>query len=520
MQRERALLTWRLLVEEVPTASELGEQLQDAILEFRPAEFIVTIIQDAFHDSSTATLLKRGTDLLKFLRWSRQTSGISAFPVLEKKAYSYIKQIIDSKAAPTQPSSFRSALAFAGGTIKMLGALEASKSGRIIGATNQHKLTKKPRKFAKRLTTDMVRILEHAAISGIEPEDRIAAGYFCFMLHGRIRKHDLMFAEKLFLDIDEHEDGYLEAAASRVKTARTTELKMLLMPLLAPVQGLLAESWAIPWMKERVVQGIDAFQCRLPALGIDGKFYDHPCDSSTASRWLRKLLIDHGISPAETNEVTVHGLKATSLSWMSKFGMPLQDRQLLGRHVPSHMSSALTYSRDELSEPMRKYEEVLSQIRSGEFDPDATRSKLRPKKPKLDSGEKGSRSSLAPLLAGSKLSNLIPQEEAPTLVGSDSDSNSSSSSDSSSSSVDETEIPAPYLRSLEELDRVALVNKLYVCRASSLLHRRVPEIDSAESTAGPPKAMLACGKALTRSFFRVKPNVAVDYTGCQRCFKP
>ena len=132
VQRERALLTWRLLVEEVPTASELGEQLQDAIIEFRQPEFIVSIVQDAFHDSSTSTLLKRGTDLLKFLRWSRQSFGTSASPVLGKRAYIYIKHLIESKAAPTLPSSFRSALAYAGGVIKMQGALEASKSGRVV----------------------------------------------------------------------------------------------------------------------------------------------------------------------------------------------------------------------------------------------------------------------------------------------------------------------------------------------------------------------------------------------------
>ena len=527
LRRERAMLTWRVLVEDVPSSNELGEQLQDAILEFRTPEFIKSIIHDAFHDSSTSTLLKRGADLLGFLRWSRKTYGISAFPVEEKKAYLYVKHMIESRAAPTAPASFKSALAFAGGVIKMVGALEASKSGRIVGSTNQHKLTKRPRKFAKRLTTDMVRILEHATMASVEPEDRIAAGYFCFMLHGRIRKHDLMFAERMFLDLDADSEGYIEAAASRVKTARTTELKLLLMPLLAPVQGLLEKSWAIAWMNERTIQGVDNFKCRLPTVGVDGNFFDHPCDSGTANKWLRKILVDAGLATPEVRDITVHGLKATSLSWLSKFGVPLQDRQLLGRHVPSHMSSALTYSRDEMTEPMRKYEHVLLQIRTGNFNPDESRPKLLPKKPRtvpVQVRVDEATSSFMTLDVQERSDQPCAAEETDkdVQVDSQSDSEPCSSSDSSSSSEAEIleDIPVPYKRSLVELQQVAVAGKLYVCRTSSLLHRRHPREDISEQSSGLVRVLLACGKPLSRSFDKVEPEEAIKFGGCLKCFKP
>ena len=435
--------------------------------------------------------------------------------------------MVESRAAPTAPASFKSALAFAGGIIKMSGALDASKSGRIIGATNQHKLTKRQRKFAKRLTTDMVRILEHATMTSVEREDRIAAGYFCFMLHGRIRKHDLMFAEKLFLDLDESDDGYIEAGASRVKTARTTELKLLLMPLLAPVQGLLEKPWAIAWMHERVLQGVDSFQCRLPTVGVDGRFMDHPCDSGTANKWLRKILIDAGLAATEVCDITVHGLKATSLSWLSKFGVPLQDRQLLGRHVPSHMSSALTYSRDELTEPMRKYEQVLHQIRSGEFNPDESRPKLRPKKSKTVQVEvrvDETSSSFVMLDVPGKPHQTGTLEEQSGVeqvdASSGSDVDPSSNSSSSSSGEISNEIPVPYTRSLVELQQVAEGGKLYVCRTSSLLHRRHPKEDAPDPSSGMVRASLACGKVLSRSFDRVEPEEATKFGGCLRCFRP
>ena len=529
LQRERALVTWRILVEDVPSSNELGRQLQDAILDFRPQAFIQTIIDDAFHEKSTSTLLKRGCDLLRFLRWSRSSYGISAFPVEEKKAYLYVKHLVENKAAPTLPAAFKSALAFAGAVIKLDGSLEAAMSGRIVGATNQHKMTKRPRKFAARLTTDMVRMLEHAVMNATDQADRIAAGFFCFMLHGRNRKHDLMFAEKLFLDLDASNEGYLEAAASKVKTARTTELKLLLMPLLAPIQGLLERPWATLWMQSRVEQGIEGFQCKLPTLGINGKFFDHPCDSCTANKWLRKILIDAGASVSDVQVITVHGLKATSLSWMSKFGVPLQDRQLLGRHVPSHMSSALTYSRDELTTPIRKYEDMLAKIRDGQFNPDASRSMLITKKPRhaivdVDEYIIVEPKEDEPTVKGSstsKVNHLVAAVTQPGHVSaSDSDTSSSASSDSSSEDGNADIVPLPYRRSLSELQSVAAEGRLYVCQASSLVHRRNPKDNEEDGDLGLLRASLACGKLLTRSFIKVLPPEAAKFVGCLRCFKP
>lgn len=46
---------------------------------------------------------------------------------------------------------------------------------------------------------------------------------------------------------------------------------------------------------------------------------------------------------------------------------------MLGHHV-SGMRMALTYSRDSASRPLRVLERLLSEIRSGVFEPDASRS--------------------------------------------------------------------------------------------------------------------------------------------------
>eukprot|EP00971_Amphidinium_carterae_P205322 4075265-Amphidinium_carterae.1 len=69
-----------------------------------------------------------------------------------------------------------------------------------------------------------------------------------------------------------------------------------------------------------------------------------------------------------------HSCKATLLSWAAKFDLPLHVRALLGGHVSASDASILTYSRDELAGPLRQLGRVLAAVRSGAFDPDATRS--------------------------------------------------------------------------------------------------------------------------------------------------
>eukprot|EP00971_Amphidinium_carterae_P336391 6472752-Amphidinium_carterae.1 len=69
-----------------------------------------------------------------------------------------------------------------------------------------------------------------------------------------------------------------------------------------------------------------------------------------------------------------HSCKTTLLSWSAKFGLSMKDRALLGCHVASEDFSCLTYSRDELAQPMRALQQVLCAISGGSFDPDKTRS--------------------------------------------------------------------------------------------------------------------------------------------------
>ncbi len=90
--------------------------------------------------------------------------------------------------------------------------------------------------------------------------------------------------------------------------------------------------------------------------------------------WQRRLLIDGGVEPGQLSNVGTHSLKATLLSSAAKAGLPTGARTILGYHVKPSERSVLEYSRDEFGEPLRLLGNLLQDVGSGRFLPDATRS--------------------------------------------------------------------------------------------------------------------------------------------------
>ena len=72
--------------------------------------------------------------------------------------------------------------------------------------------------------------------------------------------------------------------------------------------------------------------------------------------------------------VTSHSLKATGLSWTSKFGMGEYDRAVLGRHSSTTSSASAIYARDLAYPSVKKSQEMLFSIKDKTFRPDAPRS--------------------------------------------------------------------------------------------------------------------------------------------------
>ena len=97
--------------------------------------------------------------------------------------------------------------------------------------------------------------------------------------------------------------------------------------------------------------------------------------SGEATNLLREFLALNA-DGRDLNAVSSHSCKATVLSWSSKFGLDEYTRSVLGRHVSATVSSSALYARDLCIEPVRKLQELIKQIATGVFRPDAPRSEF------------------------------------------------------------------------------------------------------------------------------------------------
>ena len=149
---------------------------------------------------------------------------------------------------------------------------------------------------------------------------------------------------------------------------------------MCPAHEVLEKPWAFHWLQERESQGLsnDDVTFLLPLPGANGTWLNEAASSRFATKWLRCLLTDFGQTQEQVAGLTTHSIKGTPLAWSARFGLSITVRQMLGHHVPSSQLSALTYSRDAQSYPVREYERVLRAIRQGRFDPDGSRSGLFP----------------------------------------------------------------------------------------------------------------------------------------------
>ena len=168
----------RLVVEENAECTNVGRQLQAAILRVEQDSSLTNIISDSFENKSTSTICKCGSYLLKYFVWHRSFCGIAAMPIQEHHYYTYLRHLISSKAAPTAPAAMSSAMGFAAHVLAMTGASEALASLRVKGVVRKHYLIKAPRKQSKIPTVFMVLALEDMTSTADDPFDRLASGEF------------------------------------------------------------------------------------------------------------------------------------------------------------------------------------------------------------------------------------------------------------------------------------------------------------------------------------------------------
>ena len=440
-------------------------------------------------------------------------------------------------------------------------------SSRVKGVAFKQYVTKKPLKQKKKLRVDELRILENSVTKSQDVRDQVASGYFVCQFHSRSRFSDLQFTSRILADFQEDGGGYLECRANNVKTGTSKEFKTMFMPLVAPSVGILGTTWAAHWLTLLVDEGLieevtpedesvrEFVTTRgfiLPETKADGSWANSPSSSSTASKWLRNLLIMGGATGISESTAS-HSLKITPLAWCAMFGLSKEDRELLGHHSLGAHRSALTYSRDAQARPLRLYQKVLQSISSGSFDPDLSRSgrfitkRVRSSdvnnvaKPNVSTEIPDSEYTVCQIanipiiddflvvsqvvvledeLSGVQAHINEPAEnqtEQPEILSSgESSANSKCGSDDSSSSSDSSVVvPENPQRARERVQLLGHLSKLkaddriYVHKMSRILHFR-------ESNSS---ILLKCSRPINVTYSSYKPeNISLDdLKGCLLC---
>jgi hypothetical protein len=365
----------KLVLLENLECSSLGRTLVNDILAFQSEDVLVRTIQDVFASRATATLKKRSKLLLKFKNFCN-LAGQRMLPISEQLAYRFV--LDHCGTSPSAPQSFREALMFLHGTLGADGAHEAASSPRIVGRCFAKMVTKAPLKQSRVLSTQEAVFLEQfVSEPGNDPLDRLFAGHAVFCIHGRLRWSDSLWILNLTEDLEPDTGrGFLQCETLITKTATSAKKKSTFLPATILACGLTGTSWYHDWLQLRAEFKLN-FGPRVASMRTvrpDGTLSDKPLDSSDATKWLQELLLRGNFQKAQVCKVTSHGLKATALSWAAKWGLGREQRQILGYHIVEGASSALHYSRDEQSAPLRALEQVYESIREGGFSPDATRS--------------------------------------------------------------------------------------------------------------------------------------------------
>ena len=370
--RRKALIRWRIMVESDISTTSVGQQAEREVNDGSVSYSINDVLNDIFSRKSTATLLKRSSDLMRYSNWCISYGYFTPWRLQENMVYSYLQEL-KATSAPSTASSFISALRFAKHTIG-LHLVDQVLSSRVCGAAELMLKNRRTVKQAKPLSVQQVFKLEGIAINHPDDKIRYIAGYLCFCLYSCARFKDAMYAESWTLDMPSPVFGYIEARTKKHKTANMSK-RALMLPLVGFSCGLQNKSWGDVWfsLRDRLESELDdgfSVPYILPAILRNNLWANRPMTTSEGSIFLRELLRNEG---EKVEGISTHSLKATLLSWASKGQMTIDDRRLLGHHVDKNQISPLTYSRDALAGPLERLWSILIKIKKGQFDPDESR---------------------------------------------------------------------------------------------------------------------------------------------------
>ena len=365
---------WYLLATSISN-STVGVQVTAEASVSEAKEVGCRILDACFSLKSPGTLKKRLSGLKGFYTWHRTHGEGNWLPMTERDAWLYVNFLKRTEAPATTASTFLESCRFAWFVLGVAGAGSIESSLRVKGMSAQLKTNKRawcPAEVLK--LTEVKRLHQVLHDDAHHVIDRIFAGHCLHLLYGRCRWSDMLAVQNGF--VDDHEQ-FLELETKVHKSARSADAKAKLMPIVAPCVGVVDGTWAKTYLELRKKSGLDMPRSdamhMLPAPADSSGTFWHGryLTSEEGSEFLRAIL---DVPKKKGRRIRSHSLKSTTISWTSKFGIPMEARTVLARYTTALQNPTVMYSRDLQTPVLREYVAMLAAIRSGGFLPDASRS--------------------------------------------------------------------------------------------------------------------------------------------------
>ena len=380
-ERDAALMRWCEILMINPEKTKTGRMLISCAGE---AQRVLQSLQDTFRTKATSTLKIRVGSISLYVGWHRLSyPDDDIFPIDEAKAYEYACMCRDTKASASRVDTFVSTLRFLGEFLEFEGASAAATSPRVQGASHQMLLARPPRIRARMLTIGMLCWLEIACFAMHHAFDRMVAGLCMLCCMGRLRCSDANRIRHAGLL-----GRFLEGSLTRTKTALSKEKATSFIPLVVPAFGILGKPWLLEFLQARRELGLrelptlasrahDLSFVLVPNVITMGLDNQRPMSSVELSDRMRALL-SKGFNSDDLQGLSSHSLKATLLAYINIYGCDLGTSELLGHHANRMHSSALNYTRDSMSAPIRELVKMFRDISAGVFNPCASRDQTFP----------------------------------------------------------------------------------------------------------------------------------------------
>ena len=469
-------------------------------------EECVEYLQACVGVKSPLTIEKRANSLLQYLRWAAK-EGVCANLFTEEIFWSYVQSLKRTLAPASRGPAVASALRFAAHVLGVA-CPRTVLSRRCLGLLEQMEAAKGPVKQASPLSVEDLLVL-HGMLKAEERAawDRAAAAYLLVCAYGRARAGDFSRVDSIMIDL-EGDEGFVEVLLKTHKGAKKSKLKNQLVPVLIPATGVDGSPWVSLAMSAFEAVGLSlkghiGGALFRPPTSHEGAPGRREVRSAEVSELLRSFLGESGPQRC----ISSHSLKATCLSWASKYGVTPECQNVLGRHSDSIRGSAPLYSRDLCAAPVRQLQQIIRAIHESRFFPDSSRSLYFPKE-RMRAVVIEIKDELAEVDSPRSVAGERPNEHPPEPVCEepprDAESSGGSSPESSLDSA-ESSSSAESTSGSESEDCQAPPKR--VARPSwpakdLWMHRKSKVVHVAKAHTGAGTAIFACGRVVTRHHAR------------------